>query len=79
VVDFALIEQTSIAPVQRFSLIVAAILLGPPGIISLWFVTMIANAINPAPTIVATPCPIVPICALDGPFSSWKRIRALNR
>jgi hypothetical protein len=75
VVDFALIEQTSIAPVQRFSLIVAAILLGPPGIISQWFVTMIANAISPAPTMVATPCPILRLCAPDGPFSSLQSTR----
>jgi hypothetical protein len=32
VTDFALSEQTSIEPVQRFSLIVAAMLLAPPGI-----------------------------------------------
>src|SRR5258708_4197599 len=70
VTDFASRAQTSIEPVQRFNLIVAAILLAPPGIISQWFVTMIASAISPAPTIVAMLCPILRICAPASPFSS---------
>jgi len=56
--DFGLIEQTSIEPVHRLSLIVAAMLLDPPGIIAQWFVTMIAAAISTPPTMIAIFRPI---------------------
>ena len=60
VADVGFSEQTSIEPVQRFNLIVAAMLLAPPGIISQWFVTMIASAISPAPTTIVMFRPISP-------------------
>jgi hypothetical protein len=44
VADLALSEQTSIEPVQRFNLIVAAMLFLPPGIIIQWLLTRIAKA-----------------------------------
>jgi hypothetical protein len=68
--DFALSEQTSIEPVQRFSLIVAAMLFCPPGIIAQWFVTMIAMAISPAPMTTAMFCPMQRICPPTHPFST---------
>jgi hypothetical protein len=51
--DFALREQTSIEPVHRFSRIVAAMLLAPPGMIVQWLVTKTASAISTAPTTIA--------------------------
>jgi hypothetical protein len=56
--DFALSEQTSSEPVHRFNRIVAAMLLGPPGIIVQWFVIKIAAATMAAPTIIEMDCPI---------------------
>ena len=70
VADAGFSEQMSIEPVQRFNLIVAAMLLAPPGIISQWFVTMIASAISPAPTTIVMFRPISRICAANRPFSS---------
>ncbi len=72
VADVGFREQTSIDPVQRFNLIVAAMLLAPPGIISQWFVTMIASAISPAPVTIAMFRPILRICPAASPFSSRK-------
>jgi hypothetical protein len=48
VTDFAFSAQTSIEPVQRFSRIVAAMPLVPPGIIAQWFVTAIASLVRSA-------------------------------
>jgi hypothetical protein len=53
VADLVSSKQTSIDPVQRFNLIVAPMLLAPPGIIVQWFVNKIAAAISPAPTVMA--------------------------
>jgi hypothetical protein len=46
--DFALREQTSIEPVHRFSRIVAAMLLAPPGMIVQWL-SLVAGAMLAEP------------------------------
>ena len=67
---FAFREQTSIAPVQRFSRIVAAMLFDPPGIIIQWFEIKIANAITPPATTIAMLRHIPRICARNRPDAS---------